>query len=174
MRTEKVLWWLATGCAVVLLLAPFTPRTTWLPANADGRQITEGVGWQAIAALLGIVALVALIVSLRARQRVLAAAAGAAVATTAFVITAVGMGRHWIDLMNGVTSVYPGQGWILYPAPLVPGFAIVAAAGTVIAFALTIHWLRPWWPSPPTSLGDALARHPRHQPARLPPIPHNK
>ena len=145
MRTEKVLWWLATGCAALLLFAPFTQRTTWLPTrrNVGGGQITEGVGWQAIAALLGIAALVALIVSLRARQRGPIAAGGAAVATIAFVVTAVGMGRHWIDLMNGVTSVYPGQGWALHPAPLVPGFALVAAAGTVIAFALTIHWLRP-------------------------------
>ena len=64
-------------------------------------------------------------------------------ATIAFVVTAVGMGRHWIDLMNGVTSVYPGAGWVLHPAPLMPGFAIVAAAGAGIAFVLTIHWLRP-------------------------------
>lgn len=145
MRTEKVLWWLATGCAVVLLFAPFTPRTRWLPArgNTSAGQITEGVGWQAIAALLGIAALVALTAALRARQRGPAAVGGAAVATIAFVVTAVGMGRHWIDLTNGITSVYPGQGWALHPAPLVPGFALVAAAGTVIAVALTIHWLRP-------------------------------
>ena len=147
MRTERILCWLATGCAVVLLFAPFTPRTTWLPTRPDagGGQVTEGVGWQAIAALLGIAALVDLIVSLRARERGPAAAGGAAVATIAFVVTAGGMGRHWIDLMNGVTSVHPqpGEAWALHPAPLVPGFAIVAVAGAGIAFALTIQWLRP-------------------------------
>src|SRR5215218_5976374 len=103
MRTEKVLWWLATSCAVLLLYAPFTPRTIWLPTGRDsdgGGQITEGVGWHAIAVLFGIAALVALVVSFWAPQRSPTRWVGAAVATAAFVVIAVGMGRHWIDLMN--------------------------------------------------------------------------
>ncbi|MGH2617826.1 MAG: hypothetical protein ACRDJC_21565, partial [Thermomicrobiales bacterium] len=147
MRTENTLWWLAIGCAVLLLIAPFTPRTTWLPTarSAGGSQITEGVGWLAIAALLGIAALVALVLDLRARRGVPAAAAGAAAATVAFAVTAVGMGRHWLDLMNGITSVrmHPGEPWALHPAPLAPHFAVVAAVGAALALALTIRRLQP-------------------------------
>jgi hypothetical protein len=51
------------------------------------------------------------------------------------------MGRHWIDLMNGVTSVDPGEGWVLHPAPVVLPFALIAAAGAGFAAALTI-WRR--------------------------------
>ncbi len=143
-RTEKLLWWLATCCAVLLLFAPFTPRTRWLPARryVSGGQITEGVGWHAIAALLGIAALVALVVSLRARQRGPAAVVGPAVATIAFVVIAVGMGRHWMDLNNGVTSVDPGAGWVLHPAPVVLPFALIAAAAAGFAVALA---MRRWW-----------------------------
>lgn len=147
MRTERILWWLAAGCAVLLLLAPFTPRTTWLPTarSAGASRVTEGVGWLAIAALLGATALMALILALQTRRRDPAPAAGAGVAAVAFVVTAVGMGRHWIDLKHGVTSVrmQPGEPWALHPAPFVPHFAIVAAVGAVLALALSIRWLRP-------------------------------
>lgn len=144
-RTEKMLWWLATGCAILLLFAPLTPRTTWLPTgrNTGGlSQITEGVGWLAIAALLGGVALVGLGLGRRAHRRVSGASTAAGAATIAFLVTAVGLGRHWIDLMSGVSSVrmHPGEPWVLHPAPLVPGFAIVAAAGAGLALALTIRW----------------------------------
>lgn len=137
---DKVLWWLAAGCAFLLLSAPFTPRTMWLPArgNTSAGRITEGVGWHAIAVLLGIAALVALVVSLRARERGPAAMVGPAVATIAFVVTAVGMGRHWIDLNNGVTSVDPGAGWVLRPAPVVLPFALIAVAGAGLSVVLTI------------------------------------
>ena len=147
MRTEKVLWWLAVGCAVLLLLAPFTPRTTWLPTarSAGASRGTEGVGWLAIAALLGTLVLVALVVAIRARQRIPAATAGAGVAAVTFVVTAVGLGRHWIDLRHGVTSVrmQPGEQWALHPAPFVPHFSVVAAAGAVVALALLVRWVRP-------------------------------
>jgi len=145
MRTKNVLWWLATSCAVLLLYAPFTPRTMWLPTgrSSGGGEITEGVGWHAITALLGAAALIALVLSLRARQRGSAAVVGAAVATIAFVVTAVGMWRHWIDLMNGVTSVDPGAGWVLHPAPVVLPFALFAAAG--VGFAVLLAMQRGWW-----------------------------
>lgn len=147
MWTERLLWWLAAICASMLLFAPLTPRTTWLPTarSAGGSQITEGVGWLAIAALLGTAALGALVLGLRARRRASAAAAGPAVATVAFVVAAVGMGRHWLDLMNGVTSVriQPGEPWALHPAPFVPHIAAVAAVGAALALTLTVQWLRP-------------------------------
>lgn len=71
MRTERVLWWLASRCGVLLLFTPFTPRTIWLPTGRSSGtgQITEGVSWHAITAMLGSAALVALVASLRARQR---------------------------------------------------------------------------------------------------------
>ena len=143
---DKVLCWLVTGCAFLLLFAPFTPRTIWLPTgrSSGGGQITEGVGWHAIAALLGAAALVALVVSRRARQRGPARWVGVAAATIGFVVIAVGMWRHWIDLMNGVTSVDPGAGWVLHPAPVVLPFALIAGAGAGFSVILTIRleWRR--------------------------------
>ncbi len=143
MRTEKVLWWLTMGCATLLVVAPFTPRTTWLPTSRTGLSlITEGVGWQAIAALVGIAAIGVLVAGVSARRRN-SAVTGTALATFGFAVIAVGMTRHWIDLTNGVTSVSPGANWELHPAPFIPVFACLAAVGAVCAFTLTIRWLRP-------------------------------
>jgi hypothetical protein len=143
-RAEKVLWWMTIGCAALLVLAPFTPRTTWLPTSrgAGLSLITEGVGWQAIAAMIGIAKIGVLVAGVSARRRE-SAGTGAAIATFGFVVIAVGMTRHWIDLTNGVTSVNAGPNFELHPAPFVPVFAGVAAVGAVCAFALTILWLRP-------------------------------
>lgn len=84
------------------------------------------------------VALGALIFGVRAKQ-----GSSAAVASAAFAVTAIGMGRHWTDLRHGMTSVrmHPGDSWALHPAPFVPHFAIVAAAGAIVALALAIWWL---------------------------------
>jgi hypothetical protein len=143
MRAEKVLWWLTMGCAVLLVLAPLTPRTTWLPRSRTGLSlITEGVGWQAIAALVGIAAIGALVAGVRAHRRE-SAVTGAAIATFGFGLITVGMTRHRIDLTNGVTSVNPGSNWELHPAPFIPLFAGLAATGAVCAFALTLLWLQP-------------------------------
>jgi hypothetical protein len=139
--TDKIHWWLSTACAFLLLFAPFTPRTIWLPTgrSSGGGQITEGVGWHAIAALFGVAALVVLVLSLRDRQRGPSQWVGVAVATIAFIVVAIGMWRHWTDLMNGVTSVDPGAAWVLHPAPVVLPFALVAAVGAGFAGALTIR-----------------------------------
>ena len=143
MRTEKVLWWLTMGCAALLMVAPFTPRTTWLPTSRTGLSlITEGVGWQAIAAIVGIAAAVALVAGVSARRRS-TAVAGSALAMFGFIVIAVGMARHWIDLTNGVTSVNPGSSWEFHPAPFIPVLAGLAAVGAVCALTLTIRWLRP-------------------------------
>lgn len=143
MRTASVLWWLTMACAALLIIAPFTPRTTWLASSraAGLSSITEGVGWQAIAAIVGIAAIGALVAGVSARQRE-SAVTGAALATLGFVVIAVGMTRHWIDLKNGVTSVNAGPNFDLHPAPFIPVFAGLAAAGAVCAFALTIHSLK--------------------------------
>lgn len=150
MRTARVLWRFTVVCAALLIVAPFTPRTTWQATSrgAGGSLIIEGVGWQAIAALIGVGALVVLVAGFSAGRRE-SAVAGAAIATFGFVVIAVGMTRHWIDLMNGVTSVNPGAGWgsypvpgwELHPAPFIPVFAALAAAGAVLACALTIYSL---------------------------------
>lgn len=60
-------------------------------------------------------------------------------ATIAFVVIAVGMGSHWIDLMNDVTSVDPGAGWVLYPAPVVLPFALLAATGAGFSLLPTMR-----------------------------------
>lgn len=148
MRATRLLWWLAAACASLLLIAPLTPRSMWLPTgrNTGGlSRITEGVGWLAITALLGGVALVALILSFRTQRPAPVAASGAAVATVAFVVTAVGMGRHWFDLTHGTTSVliHPGEPWTLHPAPFVPHFAVVATVGALLTLALTFRRI---WP----------------------------
>lgn len=143
MRTDKILWWLTMGWAALLVVAPFTPRTTWLPRNraAGLSLITEGVGWQAIAALVGIAVMGVLVAGVFARRRA-SAVAEAALATFGFVVVAAGMTRHWIDLTNGVTSVDPGSNFELHPAPFIPLFAGLAVGGAVCAFVLTILWLR--------------------------------
>lgn len=144
MAIHTILWGLAMACAAMLVYAPFTPRTTWVTTSrpAYGPRIIEGVGWQGVAAVVGIVVMISLVTALFARRRT-SAVFGAALATVGFVIIAVGMTRHWIDLMNGVTSINPGTGWELHPAPRILLFAGIAAVGTVCALALTIHALRP-------------------------------
>jgi hypothetical protein len=151
MRTARVLWRLTMTCAALLVVAPFTPRTTWQATSrgAGGSLIIEGVGWQAIAALIGVGALVVLVAGFSAQRRE-SAVAGAVIATFGFVVLAVGMTWHWIDLMNGVTSVnpaagwgsFPVPGWDLRPAPFIPVFAALAAAGAVLACALAVVSLR--------------------------------
>lgn len=142
MRIRTILWGLSMGCAAMLVSAPFTPRTTWVATyrGAGGATITEGVGWHGVAAVVGIVAMIALLAPLVARRR--AALVGSALATVGFVIIAVGMARHAIDLTNGVTSINPGAGWEYHPAPIVLLFARIAAVGAVCSAALTSHVLQ--------------------------------
>lgn len=145
-RVEHATWKLAIWCAVLLVFAWVSPPTTWVapagnPANAA--RMTEGFGWLWVATALGFVALVSLIVGRTMRRRVLAAELSLAAAVFAFGITAIGLARHWVDLMNGRTSIQSGPGWELQPAPFVPIFALIAAFGLGCALVLTISWLRP-------------------------------
>jgi hypothetical protein len=145
-RVEHTTWQLAIWSAVFLLFASVSPPTTWVaptgnPANAA--RMTEGFGWLWIATALGCVALVSLIVGRTMRRHVLVAALSLTVAIVAFGITAIGLARHWVDLLNGRTSIPSGPGWELQPAPFVPLFALIAAFGLGCALVLTISWLQP-------------------------------
>jgi hypothetical protein len=81
MRAERVLCTSAVVCTVVLLAAPFTPRTTWSQASAAS--IRPSAAWDWAAALLAIVTIAGLFVGLKARPRVPAAVFGAAIAAVA-------------------------------------------------------------------------------------------
>jgi hypothetical protein len=146
MSVEHTTWQLAIWSAVLLLFAWVSPPTSWVapignPANAA--RMTEGFGWLWVATALGCVALVRLIVGRTMRRRALAAELSLAAAVFAFGITAIGLARHWVDLMNGRTTLQSGPGWELQPAPFVPIFASIAAFGLGCALMLTISWLQP-------------------------------
>ena len=42
MSIEKILWRIAMACAIMLLLAPTTPRTSW---TYPGGMATHSAGW---------------------------------------------------------------------------------------------------------------------------------
>lgn len=144
MTIRTILWGLAMACAAMLVYAPFTPRTTWIATSRPvyGPRITEGVGWQGVAAVVGLLIMIALVATLFARQRP-SAVFGAALVTVGFVFISGGMFRHAIDLTNGVTSINPGAGWELHPAPRILLFAGIAAAGAICGAALALQALLP-------------------------------
>jgi hypothetical protein len=144
MRTEKVLWSFAIVCAVLLLFAPFTPRTTWV---YDGPQpvgnpstIRDAAGWDMVAPLSGIIAIAGLVVGVLARPRVIVPVLSTAIATIAFAMTAVAAGRYWLELGRGAGAM---ADFSMHSAPAPPYFAIVATVATGFALVLTVSWLEP-------------------------------
>jgi putative copper export protein len=139
---ERVLWRLAIGCAALLLFAPMTPRTSWtyLPQSESGPGggMTHSAGWDWIAPLLGIVALVSLIVGRRRRPDVAGAVFSATIASISFAGAAAAALGHWLDLMSG--SLREAR-WVIYPAPAVGYFAAIAIVGMVAALVLLGSWL---------------------------------
>jgi hypothetical protein len=145
MKGERVLWAVACGCAVLLLLAPMTPRTSWisLPASevrAAGGGATDSAGWDWFAPALGIVAIVCLLVGRWHRPRVLPSVAGAAGAAAALAVAGAAALGHWLDLRSGSLDI---AGWTIYPAPAVAYFAVIAGVGMGAALVLTGSWLHP-------------------------------
>ena len=144
MRTEKVLWQFAVVCAVLLLFAPLAPRTTWSADDAAPRgnpsSIRDAAGWDMVAPLAGIVAIVGLVTGFLTRPRVVVPVIGAAVATIAFAVTARAAGEYWLDLLRGAPFM---PDFTTYPAPGPPFFAVIATAATGFALVLTISWLKP-------------------------------
>jgi len=144
MMVERVLWRIAVGCAALLLLAPATPRTSWvsLPESefGPGGGMTHSAGWDWIALLLGIVAIVSLIAGRRLRTGVAGAVLSAVVAAICFAVAAAAALGHWLDLMSG--SLDEAR-WVIYPAPAVAYFAAIAAVGMVAALVRLGSWLHP-------------------------------
>lgn len=137
MRIEKALWFGALICAVLLLFAPLTPRTSW---SHRGGWMGHSAGWDWIAPLSGMVVIVTLVVAACARPRILGAVAAASLAATAFGGATAAAAGHLGSIIIGALEI---EGWRLYPAPSVSFFAIVAAAGTVLTLVLLGTWLRP-------------------------------
>jgi hypothetical protein len=133
---ERVLWRIAIGCAALLLCAPMTPRTSW--AGDGGAGMTHSAGWDWIAPLLGIVALVSLIVGRRRRPGVAGAGFSAIVASVSFAGASAAALGHWLDLMSG--SLAEAR-WVIYPAPAVACIAAIAMVGMVAALVLLGSWL---------------------------------
>ncbi|MCC7021301.1 MAG: hypothetical protein IT338_00655 [Thermomicrobiales bacterium] len=138
MKTERILRRFAIACAVVLLFAAATPRTSWIAPSGSG--MTHSAGWDWIATLSGVLALAGLGVGAAARPRIALAVFGASIAAGAFGLAMFAAASHWAALMTGAMTL---PGWILYPAPLVPAFAVVAAAGMVCTLILLGVWLQP-------------------------------
>ena len=144
MRTENVLWQCTLVCAFLLLCAPFTPRTTWSADAAAPRgnpsSIRDAAGWDMVAPLAGIVAIVGLVAGVLTRPRVVVPVVGAAVATIAFAVTARAAGQYWLDLLRGAPFM---PDFTTQPAPGPPFFAIIATVATGFALVLTVSWLHP-------------------------------
>ena len=141
---ERVLWRIAVGCAALLLCAPMTPRTSWtsLPDSevAAGGGMTHSAGWDWIALLLGIIALVSHIVGRRQRPGVAGAVFSTTIASISLAVAGAAALGHWLDLMSGSLSE---ARWVIYPAPAVGYFAAIAIVGTVAALVLLGSWLHP-------------------------------
>jgi hypothetical protein len=137
MRTEKTLWQLAAVCAVLLLFAPLTPRTSW---SHRGGGMRHSAGWDWIAPMSGVVALIGLGLGAVARPRVPSAVAAAALTAAAFGAATIAAAGHWGSLAIGAMGI---DDWTLYPAPAVFHFAVIASAGTVLTLVLLGVWLRP-------------------------------
>jgi len=144
MKTEKVLWSFTIACAILLLLAPFTPRTTWIydgPRPSDNpSSIRDSAGWDMAAPLSGVVAIAGLVVGVLSRRRIVIPSFCAATATIAFAVTALAAGQYWLELSRGAGTMAQ---FVMEPAPGPPYFAIIATVATGFALVLTVSWLEP-------------------------------
>jgi hypothetical protein len=144
MKTERVLWLLAIVCAVLLLFAPFTPRTTWFYDGPDPRRnpstIRDSAGWDMVAPLSGLVAIIGLVVGVLSRRRIVIPSFCAVVATVAFAVTALAAGQYWMELSRGAGAMAQ---FVMKPAPGPPYFAVIATVATGFALLLTVTWLAP-------------------------------
>ncbi len=140
---ERVLWRIAVGCAALLLCAPMTPRTSWTflaqSESGPGGGMTHSAGWDWIAPLLGIVALVSLIVGRRRRLGVVASVLSTMVASISLAVAGVAALGHWLDLRSGSLSV---AGSVIHPAPALAYSAAIAIVGMVAALVLLCSWLQ--------------------------------
>jgi hypothetical protein len=141
MQTEKLFGRVAIICAVLLLFAPTTGRTSWTyvggsEMRAEGGGMTHSAGWDWIAPLAGTVAMASLIIGRWLRPRPVL---GAVVAAISFSIATAAALGHWLDLRSGSLQY---ANWTIHPAPAVGLFAGITATGTIAVLALLGHWRR--------------------------------
>ncbi len=144
MRFEHVLWRIAVGCAALLLLAPLTPRTSWVylaasESRGSAANATHSAGWDWVVPLFGIVAIVALIAGRMQHPSFTGALLGAAVGALGLAVAGAAALGHWLDLRSGALA---DARWAIHPAPAVGYFAGIATVGMVAALALLGHWVR--------------------------------
>ncbi len=100
--------------------------------------MTHSAGWDWIALLLGIAALVSLILGRRRRPGVAGAVFTATLASISLAGAAAAALGHWLDLKSGSLSLARS---VIRPAPAVAYFAAIAIVGMVAALVLLGSWL---------------------------------
>lgn len=137
-ETERLLWWIGLICAVGLLFAFLTTRTSWIGERGQGMR--HSAGWDWVAMFAGMVTLTSLCVGASARDRRVLPGICAAVAAIAFGASGAAALGHWISLRYGELEM---AGWTLYPAPDVLRFAVIGFVGMVATLVLLGRWLHP-------------------------------
>lgn len=143
-HVENAALQLALIGAVLLLFAPLTPRTTWTYDGPKPRgnpaTIRDSAGWEWVAPLAGIVAIVALALAVVSRHRIVVPSFGAAVAAVAFAVAALAAGDSWLALSRGAAA---RAEFAAHPAPGPPYFTVIAITASALAVLLTVSWLVP-------------------------------
>lgn len=144
MKVERVLVAVAFGCAVLLLIAPLTPRTSWSAGPTSetrgGGGMTHSAGWDWFAPAMGIVAIISLVTGAWSRPRVVPSVVSSAVAAAAFAVAGAAALGHWLDLRSGSLDI---NGWTIYHAPAVGYAAAIAGTGMMVTLVVTGSWLHP-------------------------------
>ena len=142
MRTESTLLVIGFACAALLLLAPLSPRTTWVAADerAGSGGMRHSAGWDYVAPACALVAGACLVAGWFARPRVAPAMVAAVAAAIAFALAGGAAFGHWRDAVGGALDI---PGYTTHPPFDAPFFALVGLVGAVAALALAA-----WWASP--------------------------
>lgn len=146
MRLELALHRIVICCAVMLLFAPLSGRTTWVKGNVTA---IDAAGYNIAAVISGIVALSAIAIAMRMRQNVVVSALALSMATVAFFFTLLAAGVDVWARMQGQVWSYAGgsmsrpqRGWTVYPTLGPPIFVVVAPIGILSTISLAIVRLR--------------------------------
>jgi hypothetical protein len=144
-RIAIAVWRVAVVCALALLLGPWGGRTEWVRPN--GSSIRDAAGYDWIALLAGLAALLALVVGRLYRPAVVGAVASSIMALVAFAASAYVSASYALaieqgNLLIGGAFVAPAR-YAVFPAAGPPLFTGIAAVGAIAALATTVLWFRP-------------------------------